>query len=152
MSIPSTPTKIWMALKQVVSSITLGGQPIDKAWPAQPFEPRTVNETPQPYISVGRVSAIPVRLQIGSEKARLYEGSLLLVLVHPLLVDSNGKSVPEEAYIERAAKIAAYFPEDSRIAFQGVCLRVLTTPAVQDGYQDAGYWRIPVRVDWRSVA
>lgn len=152
MSIPSTPTKIWLALKSVISGIKLGTVDIDKAWPAQPYEPRTVNGTPQPYLSVGRVSAVPVRMQIGSSKEHLYEGYLMLVLVHPLLRDTTGKSVPEEAYIERAALVAAYFPEDSRISYGGVCLRVLTTPAVQDGYQDNGYWRIPIRIDWRSIA
>lgn len=152
MSIPSVPTKIWLALKNHLQGLRINGQTIDMALPAQPYQPKSANGVPQPYISVGRVSALPVRMEIGSGKKRLHEGSLSLVLVQPLLRDAAGNSVPEEAYIERAAQVAAHFPEDSRIAYGGICLRVLTTPAVQDGYQDAGYWRIPVKVDWRTIA
>lgn len=152
MSVPAIPTKLWLALKSRVSAITLNGQSIDKAWPAQPYQPRTVNGTPLPYISVGRATARPVRLQVGSGKERLYEGSLILTLVQPLIVSTTGVSTPEEAYVERAAQLAAYFPEDSRLNFMGVCLRITSEPFVGDGYQDQGYWRIPVTVDWRSVA
>lgn len=153
MSIPSVPTKLWLALKSRMQTIRIDGQAIDFAWPAQPYQPRTSSRgDPIPYLSVGRASATPERLQIGSREQRIYSGSLILTLVHPLIVDVEGKSAPEEAYVERAAQVASYFPEDSRIAFGDVCLRVLTTPAVQDGYQDVGYWRIPIIVDWRSIA
>lgn len=153
MSSPSIDTKIALAIKARVQEVKLGGQTLEKAMPAQPYSPKTdARGDPLPYLSVGKISSPPVRLQIASGKERTREGTVVLTLVHPLLVDQSGNSVPEEAYIERASLVASYFREDSRMSYGGVCLRVTSEPTIQDGYQDSGYWRVPIIVNWRAIA
>lgn len=135
----STETSIWLALKSAIQNAA-GSLPI--AWPSETFEPPTSGADLLPFLSVGKVTVPPMRVLIGrGDHDR--SGSVTLVYVAPM-------GNPAEFYIEKAAGIAANFPEDRRMRFGAVCLRVTSRPHVADGYQDRGYWRTPIIVRWQG--
>ena len=129
-------TKIWMALKSRIATIT-GGLAI--AYPADVYTP-----TDAAYIAVGRVNIAPERVFVASG-AHERRGTLTLSHVAPIGQD-------QAVYEEAGAKIAAHFPADLCMNFQGVAVRIVSAPHVVDGYRDGAWWRTPVNVFWRCAA
>lgn len=129
-------TKIWMALKSRIQSIP-GGLAI--AYPADVYTPGAAA-----YIAVGRVNIAPERVFVASG-AHERRGTLTLSRVAPIGQD-------QAVYEEAGAKIAAHFPADLCINFQGVAVRVIKDSYVVDGYRDGAWWRTPVNVFWRCGA
>jgi hypothetical protein len=134
---PGTETSIWLAIKARIEALPVLPMPI--AWPASTFSPDGAE-----YLSVGEVTVDPVRLLIGSG-AHDRRGSIIVGLVSPL-----GQA--SEVYREKAAQIAAHFPEDLRLTHGGVTVRIPSRPTVQAGYRDEPYWRVPVVIPWRSFS
>ena len=130
-----TETKIWMALKSRIQSIP-GGLAI--AYPADVYTP-----TDAAYIAVGRVSIAPERVFVASG-AHERRGTLTLSHVAPIGQD-------QAVYEEVGAKIAAHFPADLCMNFQGVAVRIVSASHVVDGYRDGAWWRTPVNVQWRCA-
>lgn len=135
-------TSIWLALKSRVDSLPLA---YSKAWPGETFEVPSAAGLPLPYLRIGRVSVAPVRKLIAAGKPHERNGSLMVTLVHPL-----GQSV--SVYDQIGATIAEHFRDGTQMAYGGVCVSVRSYPHVQEGYEDNGYWTIPVRVPWRCFA
>lgn len=135
-------TKIWMAFKTHIEALA-GSLPV--AWPAGPvFVPPSVGSRLQPYLAVGTVAAAPQRQYIESRQKQKRTGVLTVVYVAPL--------VSAVAYhIEQAAKlIVPHFREDTCIHYSDVSVQFTAEPAVQDGYRDDGYWRVPVTISWQA--
>lgn len=133
---PGVETKIWMALKSRIQSIP-GGLAI--AYPADVFTPGAAA-----YIAVGRVNIAPERVFVAAG-AHERRGTLTLSHVAPIGQD-------QAVYEEAGAKIAAHFPADLCMNFQGVAVRIVSAPHVVDGYRDGAWWRTPVNVFWRCGA
>lgn len=133
---PGVETKIWMALKSRIATIT-GGLAI--AYPADVYTP-----TDAAYIAVGRVNIAPERVFVASG-AHERRGTLTLSHVAPIGHD-------QAVYEEAGAKIAAHFPADLCMNFQGVAVRIVSASHVVDGYRDGSWWRTPVNVFWRASA
>ena len=129
-------TKIWMALKSRIQSIP-GGLAI--AYPADVFTPGAAA-----YIAVGRVNIAPERVFVASG-VHERRGTLTLSHVAPIGQD-------QAVYEEAGAMIAAHFPADLCMNFQGVAVRVIKDSYVVDGYRDGAWWRTPVNVQWRCGA
>ena len=129
-------TKIWMALKSRIQSIP-GGLAI--AYPADVFTP-----TGAAYIAVGRVNIAPERVFVASGPHER-TGTITLSHVAPIGQD-------QAVYEEAGAKIAAHFPADLCMNFQGVAVKIVSASHVVDGYRDGAWWRTPVNVFWRASA
>lgn len=135
-------TKIWLAVKGHITALA-GTVPV--AWPGSPlFTPPTSGGQLSPYLAVGTVAAAPQRQVIAHRQPQLRVGVLTVVYVAPL-----GPDVA--ALIEQAAKaLVPYFREGTCILYENVSVEFTAEPAVQDGYRDDGYWRIPVTINWRA--
>jgi len=137
---PSTETKIWMALRYRVETLDLA-YPIAFAWPAGTFAPGS-----EPYIAVNNIIAPPRRIIVGKGPHER-TGTLTLVLVYPL---TKGHAI--EVMQDLAGQIAAQFPADAYMKFDGVDVRVVSSAHVQEGFRDAGWWRIPINISWQCFA
>lgn len=135
-------TSIWLALKGRVQSLPLS---YAKAWPGQTFEVPHTNTTLLPYLRIGRVSVSPTRILIAPGKPHDRNGSLMITLVYPLGQDVS-------VYDQIGATIADHFRDGTQMFYGGVCVSVTDYPHVQEGYEDNGYWTVPVRVPWRCFA
>lgn len=135
-------TSIWLALKSRIDTLPLA---YPRAWPGQAFQVPSSGGLPQPYLRVGRVSADPVRLFLGDGEPHRRTGSLMVALVHPL-----GQAVA--VYDQIAAGIAEHFIDGTQMRYGAVCVAVSSYPHVQEGYEDTGYWTVPVRIPWRCFA
>ena len=133
---PGIETKILLALKSRIQSIP-GGLAI--AYPADVFTPGAAA-----YIAVGRVNIAPERVFVASG-AHERRGTLTLSHVAPIGQD-------QAVYEEAGAKIAAHFPADLCMNFQGIAVKVVSASHVVDGYRDGAWWRTPVNVVWRFAA
>ncbi len=137
-----TETSIWLALKGRVQSLPLS---YSKAWPGQTFEVPHTDTTLLPYLRIGRVSVSPTRILIAPGKPHDRNGSLMITLVHPLGQDVS-------VYDQIGATIANHFKDGTEMRYGNVCVSVTDYPHVQEGYEDNGYWTVPVRVPWRCFA
>lgn len=141
---PTVEVKIWLALKSRIDTLPLD---FAKAWPAEAFEAPHDDGLLDPYIRVGTVTVDPLPVQVASGKPHIRTGTLILTLVHPMM---NGYSMP--VYNQFAGTIAEHFADGTEMRYDDVCVRVTAQPHVQPGYEDNGYWTIPVSVPWRTVA
>lgn len=136
---PTVETSIWLALKARVETLPLQ---IAKAWPAEKF---SIPALPAGFVRVGRVSVAPVRELIADGKPHNRTGMLMVTLVQPLKYDVS-------VYDEQAGKIAEHFSDGTLMYYNGICVNVTSYPHVQEGYEDNGYWTVPVSIPWRSFA
>lgn len=139
-----TETAIWLALKSRVDTLLPA---YSKAWPGQTFTPPQSGTPPmpQPYLRIGRVSVAPVRQLIAAGKPHRRTGFLMITLVAPL-----GQDVA--VYDQIAAGIAEHFKDGTEMRYGGLCVSVTSYPHAQEGYEDNGYWTVPVRVPWQCFA
>lgn len=135
-------TSIWLALKSRIDTLPLS---YAKAWPGQVFEVAGSGGLPQPYLRVGRVTVAPVRHLIADGKPHERTGSLMITLVHPLGQDVS-------VYDQIAATIAEHFKDGTEMRYGRVCVKVRSYPHVGDGYEENGFWTVPVRVPWQCFA
>lgn len=144
---PAVETKIWLALKVRIESLPLL---FPVAWPAE-ASTRPVDTTKLlPYLRIGRVSVSPVSAVIRDGAKSIRTGTLIVTLVHPLL---NGAGIDADSiYTEYAGQIAAHFAEGTQMHYGNVCVKVTSQPHVQPGYEDSGYWTVPVSIPWRTFA
>lgn len=133
-----TETAIWLALKSRINTIP-GALPI--AWPGQTFTPPGVS----PYLRIGRVTAAPAPQLIDYGKPHWRTGSIIVTLVHPLGQDIS-------VYDQIAAGIAEHFPDGTQMHYGRICVTVPDYPHVQEGFEDDGYWTVPVTIPWRCFA
>ena len=134
---PAIETQIWLALKSGIDSLPLN-YPI--VWPAETFTAVTSG-----YIRVGHVSSSPNPELIATGKKHTRRGFLMLTLVMPLDQDTS-------VFIDQAGQIANHFKEGATVHYGSVCVTITANPHVMDGYEDGGYWSVPVRIPWRTFA
>ena len=134
---PAVETEIYLALKKSVEALGLS---LPIAWPAEKFAAVTSG-----YIRVGVVTAAPNPTLIADGKKHVRRGSLMITLVTPMNQDSS-------VFIEMAASIASQFKEGTSVRYGSVCVTITANPHVMDGYEDGGYWSVPVRIPWRTFA
>lgn len=135
-------TSIWLALKSRIDTLPL---PYPKAWPGQTFQVPSAGGQLLPFLRIGRVAVAPVRQLLANGKPHERNGSLMVTLVHPL-----GQDVA--VYDQIAAGIAAHFIDGTQMRYGAMCVTVRDYPHVQDGYEDTGYWTVPVHIPWRCFA
>lgn len=135
-------TAIWLALRQRIESL-----PLDyfKAWPGEKAEAPYEDGALQPYLRIGRVSTAPVRQLIANGKPHERTGFLMITLVFPM-----GQDI--KIYDQIGGTIAEHFKDGTEMVYEGVCVAVTSYPHVQEGYDENGYWTVPVRVPWRCFA
>ena len=139
-------TSIWLALRSRVESLDIG---VDvKMYPGElPQTPPSSGGVLQPYLRVGRVSADPVSPLIAYGKPSVRTGSLVVTLVHPL-----SASYTVSRYDQLAGLIARHFVDGTQMRHGDICVTVTDYPSVQEGYEDNGYWTVPVIIPWRTFA
>ena len=138
----TTETSIWLAIKARIATLlpTYG-----KAYPGETFSPPYSGSALLPYLRIGRVSAVPARQMIADGQGYERQGFIIVTLVYPL-----GQAV--EVYDQIAGTIAEYFNDDTKMRYGSVCVSVPSYPQVLEGFEDMGYWTIPVRIPWRCFA
>lgn len=135
-------TSIWLALKSRVDSLSLA---YPKAWPGQVFMVPSAGGKLLPFLRVGRVSVAPVNPYMDDGQPSWRNGVMIITLVHPL-----GQDVA--VYDQIAAGIATHFAKGTEMTYSGQTVSVKNTPHVQEGYEDNGYWNVPVSIPWRCYA
>lgn len=135
-------TAIWLALKSRVLSLPLT---LPFSWPGQTFTPPSVGGKLVPYLRIGRVSTNPVRQTIAAGKPHERAGMLMVTLVHPLGQDVS-------VYDQLGATIAEHFKDGAQMRSNPVCVSVTSYPHVQEGFEENGYWQVPVSIPWRCFA
>lgn len=137
-------TAIWLALKARIETIPLG---LSFAWPGETFVAPSSGVSLLPYLRVGRVTASPVRQVIAPGKPHERTGAIIVTLVAPLSTKQN-----VSVYDQMAGEIALHFRDGTEMTFSGICVSVTSYPHVQEGYEDSGYWTVPVSIPWRCFA
>lgn len=135
-------TNIWLALKSRIESIPLD---FPVAMPAEKFTAPYEATSLDPYLRVGRVAVDPLPVMIEDGRRHTRTGTLIITLVHPLGQDVS-------VYDELAGQIAEHFADGTRMQYNGVCVRVTAHPHVQPGFEDNGYWTVPVTIPWYTFA
>lgn len=141
---PTLETRLWLAMRPHIEDL-LPAMP--KAWPGELYRAPSAGIALDPYLRIGRVSVAPVRQMIASGQPHERTGTLIITLVYPM-----SEKVRMEAYDEIAGQIAEHFTDGTQMSYGGVCVSVSSYPHVQEGYEDGGYWTVPVSVPWRCFA
>lgn len=145
MTAPTTKVKIWLALKARVETLPLT---FAQEMPAdQEFVRPSDDDGPLPYIEVRHLPNRNTRFLIGSDDPDDRRGILQLVLCYPV-----SRKHAYEVMSQYAGLIAAWFPKDLPLSFQGVSVRVTDTPDEAQEYREDGYDRFPVTVRYQSFA
>lgn len=139
---PKIETSIWLALKSRVDVLM---PEYAKAYPAEKFTPPFGAGALLPYLRIGRVSAAPARKLIANGQGYQRTGFLMVTLVAPL-----GQDVA--VYDQIAGSIAEHFNDTVKMQHNGLCVSIPSYPQVNEGYEENGYWTVPVRVPWRCFA
>lgn len=137
--------RICKALRTHAESLLLPGEP-PFLWPGESNLLPDASGALRDYVRVGDVTNAPSRLLLKGGKPNQRGGALMLTYVCPVTRYTT------EQCKEMAGKIAAHFVDGTRVKYQGVCVEITDYPHVQDGYEDAGFWTIPVRIPWRCFA
>lgn len=130
-------TSIWLAIKSRIDDLSMA---YDIAWPGERFNPGA-----KPYLRIGRVSATPIRELIADGKPHNRTGSIIITLVYPI-----GPNV--SVFDQIGATIAEHFIDGTQMRYGDVCVTVTSYPHVQEGYEDNGWWTVPVVIPWRTFA
>lgn len=139
---PKIETSIWLALKARIESLPLG---FPRAWPGQTLDRPYDGAALKPYLRIGRVSASPAGVMIDYAKPHDRRGSLIVTLVHPLGPDTS-------VFDQYAGTIAEHFRDGTSMQYLATCVKVTEYPHVVEGYEDNGYWNVPIRIPWRAFA
>lgn len=139
---PSAEAQVWLAIVEHIDKL-VPTYPL--AMPAQAFTPpNDGNGALLPFLRVGRVVAEPLAFTVTPRSEAVRTGAVILTLVCPL-----GQHV--SVYDDAAGQIAAHFGQGAEMRHNGVCVAVMGCPHVGAGYDDGGYWSVPIRVNWRCV-
>lgn len=142
-------TAIWLALKARVQSLPLD-YPID--WPRGPFDkPQGLDDLPDPYLEVRLLPNVSQRLFIGSNDPHRRMGILQVSLMYPV-ARTKGNVDWEAQFAQIGGTIAAHFPTDLKMHFEGVTVRVEKAPDVAQPLRDDAYWRVPVSIRFDCFA
>ena len=135
-------TSIWLAIKARIATLlpTYG-----KAYPGETFTPPYSGSALLPYLRIGRVSAVPVNQFYYDGEPYRREGFIIITLVTPL-----GQNV--SVYDQIAGDIAQHFNDTVKMTYGALTVSIPSYPHVVEGYEENGYWTIPVRIPWLCFA
>lgn len=139
---PTIETKIWLALQ---SRIVDALPSVEKAWPGMAYAPRVG----VPFIRVGRVYGQPNTMMVDPRATKQRAGTLVLTYVMPMTTGADRPDLANVSYIEQAALLAHSFQAGDSLQYDDVCVTITEPAHVQGGYQDDGWWSVPVTVQWR---
>lgn len=149
---PTVETAIWQALRARVATLT-GFAANQINWPLMPFEKPSAGGRPLPYLECRHMPNAIVRRFIGPSDPQERPGILQLTLCWPASdVGTGSGQTHSDVLIQRAGEIAAHWPTDLPLDFQGVRVRVERAPDVAQPYRDDAYWRVPVSVRYTCYA
>lgn len=97
------------------------------------------------FVQVTHLPNTPSRLTIDSDGPHQLLGLLQLSLHTELGAGSTGG-------VELAGQIAAWFPPDLRLVYDGQLVRVRARPDVSQAFADKGRWMTPVTVEYEAFA
>lgn len=141
----SAETKIWMAMKgRSERVLTALGYPIN--WPLEGFTPPQDEGAQVPYVEVRHLPAGVAWRPINSNGRHQKIGILQITLLWP--AGQIGAEVHPDNLVERAGAIAAAFPQDRKMRYLDVAVRVEQAPDVAQPYRDGAYWRTPVSINY----
>lgn len=136
---PSVETSIFQAIKARVDTLPMkAAYPIK--WVTENYEPTPT----QPYIRATWMPNRNQRLLIGSNDAHRRPGILQLDVFGKVMV--NGEDVAREI----AGQVAAHFPDDLEMHFQGIKVRVTKAPDVGPSFVDK-HIQIPVSIEVEAL-
>lgn len=145
-------TRMWLALKARIATIT-GYITSQFAWPMDPFTPPQSNGKPLPYLDIAHMPNVNARVLVGSKGPMRRPGIVQIALMWPVseIGTAPGKTHPD-VLIQKVGAVAAHFPTDLCMAFQGVSVRVTKAPDVAQPIRDDAYWRVPVSIFYETYA
>lgn len=143
-------TKIWQALKARVAGLPLG---LVVNWPLEPFTPPVSGGKQLPYVECRHIPNSVNRRLLGSDDPQERPGIVQLTLCWPAadIGIGSGKTHPD-VLIQKAGEVAAYFPTDLRLTFEGAVVAIERAPDVAQPYRDEAYIRAPVSVLYNCSA
>lgn len=130
--------KIWECLLLLTGTVR-GSLPV--AMPGDDYKPGD-----DPLISVTDVKIPPARVFIAEGQEYQWSGTLSLVLRTPV-----GIKLDYRRANYAASQIAARVSDASRFWFQGVCLRVTSSPSPGTAYRDGGWFHQPINIQWEAM-
>lgn len=135
---------IWKALAARVTSLSSA---YSIAWPGEAFVVPSTGVRLKPYLRVALIVAEPTGVFI--EYGQLHErtGFLMLTMVYPII-----PKVTLTNYLTYPSTVAKHFKDGTITRSGNVCVTVTEYPQVMDGYEDNGYYTVPVRIPWRCFA
>ncbi|MGX5827366.1 DUF4128 domain-containing protein [Mesorhizobium sp. 43Arga] len=136
---PSIETSIWLALKGRVAALTLSPV-LPIAWPNEDFTKPITG-----YLRVTHVPNVNRRIMIGSAEPHQRLGLLQVDLFAKKNQDASVAA-------EIAGQVAAWFPNDLRMTYGAVSVRVLAAPVVAQAIADDTHWLVPVSVEYECFA
>ena len=140
-------TLVWQALKARVATLPVG---YAVSYPMEPFDPPvSANGKPLPYVECRHLPNDNTRLFIKGSDPHERMGILQLSLLWPVSDVGTGKTHPD-VLTQKAGEIAAHFPADLALDFQGARVRVERAPDVAQPLRDEAVWRVPVSVRYRG--
>lgn len=135
MAAPAIETKIWLALRKRLEEFPTS---VPIAWPGVAFTPTSK------YVRVGFSIIPPERRLI---KAGPHDRKGVFSLTPCGVLSTEGESL-----LELAGQLADHFPVDVPFCYMDACVCVIAEPHVVGGYQDKGFWNVPVTINWQCFA
>jgi hypothetical protein len=130
---PTTEVKIWNALKARLSTLALNPvHPV--AWPNESF-----NTPENGYLRVNHIPNINNRLFLKGADPHQRLSILQIDVFEKINEDAS-------VAIELAGLVAAHFPADLKMMFQGVGARVTRAPEVAQSIPDGSHLLTPVTI------
>lgn len=143
MSEPTINTSIWLALKSRIDTIPTQ---INIIMPGNfPEEAPHDNGQMLPFLHVARVFSDPSPAFIEDGKPHTRTGALIVTLRHPIT-----RAYTISRYDQIAGEVANHFVDGTMMRHGNVCVRVTSYPSINEGYEDNGYWVVPVSIPWRT--
>jgi hypothetical protein len=130
-------TKIWLALNERIKTLPFTPK-LPIAYAGKTYAP----VDGKAFLAVNKISVDPIRLFIG-DQTNERTGTLTITFVSAINNDTS-------YYEEQAGTIADHFRQDTLMAYEDVCVRVISQPHVVSGFQDNGWWRVPVNIRWQT--
>ena len=143
MTIATTETKIWLALRDHADTYT--GLPF-VAYPSDEFTPPTdSNGLADVYWIYDDMRFDVPRKYVDTSGADNHRGEFQVHIMIPLRFNY-------EYLRQMSGQVVGHFPKDTRLVYDGLTAEITDTPkTIGASYRDGAYNRLPVIVRWRSV-
>lgn len=117
---------------------------VDVVWPNMMYPERGEMREARYYV-VSLAQFPTVRRRISGPHSSQHSGVLQVSVLVPLGV---GGQEP----LLMAGRVAAHFPADAVYASGTTAVQILKDPHVAAGYEDRGFWRTPVNIEYSTLS